>query len=211
MGGLAFKSPYREIWFCVSVARTAGNCFSIGAGMPSALLFRLPVIPSEVPIVHMCSLLPGKQGSHLAYKPCWWIVWRTLEEYEIYSKEQWGSVLSLTLGFPKCWLYLSCWWQSGQEGYFPTVDLMDRVGHAVIRWNNQPCLWVYAELTCLVLPVFCFFFFFLSSAHNRNSALKERISYLYLNSMIIFRALVSGLNKLQRACSFECETICLCA
>lgn len=32
-------------------------------------------------------------------------------------------------------------------------------------------------------------FFFLSSAHNRNSALKEIIPYLYLNSMIILKLL----------------------
>lgn len=133
LGGLAFMSLCGEICFyCVSVAKTSRNCFSIGAGMPPPLLFGVPMIPSESPIEYMCSLFPGKQGSHPSYKPRWWIVWRTLEEYKIYSKEQLGIALSLTLGFPKCWLHLSWWWQNKQEGYFPIVDLVHRMGRAVI-------------------------------------------------------------------------------
>lgn len=157
MGGLAFMSLYGEICFCVSVARTAGNCFSIGAGMPSALLFRLPVIPSEVPIVYMRSLFLGKQGSHLACKPCWWIVWRTLEEYEIYSKGQLGSVLSLTLGFPKCWLHVmlmtewarglfSHCWPAAQSG--ACCHMLD---HSALLVGT-----CRVPLTCSVL--LCFFF-----------------------------------------------------
>lgn len=157
MGGLVFMSLCGEICFyCVSVARTARNCFSIGAGMPAALLFGISLIPSEVPIEYLCSLFLGKQGNHPSYKPCWWIVRRTLEEYEIYSKEQFSSALSLTLGFPKCWLHLSCWWQSEREGYFPVVDLMHRAGRAVICWITQPPIMstCIVWLTWLVLPSF---------------------------------------------------------
>lgn len=161
MGGLAFMSLCGEICFyCVSVAKTSRNCFSIGAGMPPPLLFGVPMIPSESPIEYMCSLFPSKQGSHPSYKPRWWIVWRTSEEYKIYSKEQLGIALSLTLGFPKCWLHLSWWWQNKQEGYFPIVDLVHRMGRAVICWITQTLLksTCIVWLTCLLLTSFFFFF-----------------------------------------------------
>lgn len=65
---VAFMSLCGEICFyCVSVARPAGNCLPIRAGMlPWNLLLGIPVIPSEIPIEYMFSLFPGKQGSNLS-------------------------------------------------------------------------------------------------------------------------------------------------
>lgn len=105
-------------------------------------------------LLWICVLFIFQQARE--WKPCWWIVWRTLEEYEIYSKEQLGSALSLTLRFPKCWLPLSCWWQSKQEGCFPILDLLQRVGCAVICWITQPLLMssCIVWLTCLGLTFF---------------------------------------------------------